>query len=89
MQGRLVISSQEKLALADAMGIVDPKKKYDVAELASGDVILCATGVTNGPLLHGVSFDRLVITTETVVYHSYTGTVRRIRAEHHADRLQD
>jgi len=37
-------------------------------------VILCATGVTNGPLLHGVSFDRLVITTETVVYHSYTGT---------------
>jgi fructose-1,6-bisphosphatase II / sedoheptulose-1,7-bisphosphatase len=89
MQGRLVIDNSEKLASAARIGIEDPFCKYDMAELASGDVIICATGVTEGPLLDGVVFGKATISTETVVYHSFTGTVRRIRAEHRADRLQD
>ena len=65
-----------------AMGVKDPKRKYDVLDLASGDVIVAATGVTDGALLTGVRFGREVIETETIVYRSATGTVRRIRAEH-------
>ena len=47
-----------------------------------GDVIVAATGVTDGALLKGVKFGKEVIETETVVYRSATGTVRKIYGEH-------
>ena len=64
------------------MGVKDPNHKYDMAEMASGDVIVCATGVTDGGLLSGVRFGQDVIETETIVYRSNPGTVRRIYGEH-------
>jgi len=82
MQGRLILDTEAKRERARKMGIMDPKKKYDMKELASGDVIVCATGVTDGPLLRGVKFNAELIETETVIYRSVTGTVRRIQAEH-------
>ena len=82
MQGRLILDTEEKRERSLKMGIKDPKKKYDMTELASGDVIVCATGVTTGPLLKGVTFGREIIETETVIYRSVTGTVRRIHGEH-------
>jgi fructose-1,6-bisphosphatase II / sedoheptulose-1,7-bisphosphatase len=85
MQGRLLLDSSAKVSRAAEMGIADPKKKYELDDLASGDVVVCATGVTDGPLLLGVMFDKTVVETETLVYRSSTGTVRRIRAEHRAE----
>jgi fructose-1,6-bisphosphatase II / sedoheptulose-1,7-bisphosphatase len=82
MQGRLVLDTEEKRARAKQMGVADPDKKYDLTELASGDVVVAATGVTDGALLSGVKFGGEVIETETIVYRSTTGTVRRIKAEH-------
>ncbi len=82
MQGRLVLDTPEKRARAAQMGISDPTKKYDMKELASGDVVVAATGVTDGALLKGVKFGQNVIETETVIYRSVTGTVRKIHAEH-------
>ena len=82
MQGRLVLDTEAKRERAFKMGIKDPTKKYDMRELASGDVIVCATGVTDGALLKGVRFGKDVIETETVIYRSVTGTVRRIHGEH-------
>jgi fructose-1,6-bisphosphatase II / sedoheptulose-1,7-bisphosphatase len=82
MQGRLILDTPEKRARAAAMGVRNPKRKYNLLDLASGDVIVAATGVTDGALLSGVRFGRDVIETETVVYRSATGTVRRIKAEH-------
>ncbi len=82
MQGRLLLDTEAKRERALKMGIKDPTKKYDMRELASGDVIVCATGVTDGALLKGVRFGKDVIETETVIYRSVTGTVRRIQAEH-------
>ena len=82
MQGRLILDSEAKVERARTMGVKDPKKKYDMAEMASGDVIVAATGVTTGLLLKGVHFSKDVITTETIVYRSTTGTVRRIYGEH-------
>jgi fructose-1,6-bisphosphatase II / sedoheptulose-1,7-bisphosphatase len=82
MQGRLILDTPEKVARAATMGVNDPKKKYDLSELASGDVVVAATGVTDGGLLRGVRFRGNVIETETIIYRSVTGTVRRIVAEH-------
>jgi fructose-1,6-bisphosphatase II / sedoheptulose-1,7-bisphosphatase len=61
------------------MGISDIKRKYAMHEMASGDVIFSATGVTDGSLLDGVHFRQGFAETETVVLRSKTGTVRRIK----------
>lgn len=82
LQGRLILDTEAKRERALKMGIKDPHKKYSMTELASGDVIVCATGVTDGALLKGVKFGKDVIETETLIYRSVTGTVRRIQAEH-------
>ena len=82
MQGRLILDTEAKRERAAKMGVADPRRKYDLAELAGGDVIVAATGVTDGALLSGVRFLGDRIETETVVYRAATGTVRRIRAEH-------
>ena len=82
MQCRLVLDTQEKRGRAAKMGIKDPRKKYEIADLVQGDCLFAATGVTDGALLDGVKFRKEVIETETVVMRSVTGTVRWIRAEH-------
>ena len=65
------------------MGVEDPEKVYTRDELAQGDVMFCATGVTDGPLLKGVRYlsDRIVLT-QSVVMRSKTGTVRFIDSRH-------
>ena len=82
MQGRLILDSHDKRERAARMGISDPNRKYELADMARGDVIVAATGVTDGALLQGVRFKTGMIVTETVVYRSSTGTVRRIVGEH-------
>ena len=82
MQCRLVLDTQEKRGRAAKMGIKDPRKKYEIADMVQGDCLFAATGVTDGALLNGVRFRNNVIETETVVMRSVTGTVRWIRAEH-------
>ena len=79
MQGRLHPLKKEEEARAAAMGISDIKRKFSMEEMASGDVIFSATGVTDGSLLDGVHFRGDFAETETVVLRSKTGTVRRIK----------
>jgi fructose-1,6-bisphosphatase II / sedoheptulose-1,7-bisphosphatase len=64
------------------MGIKDAKKKYEIEDMVKGDCLFAATGVTTGPMLNGVKFEKDMILTDTVVMRSVTGTVRRITAEH-------
>ncbi|QGM98618.1 class II fructose-bisphosphatase [Methylocystis parvus] len=80
MQGRLVLENAEQRARAAKHGPVDPRKKYGVTDMVTGDVVVCVTGVTDGPLVKGVVFGRSALETETLVYRSATGTVRRIGA---------
>lgn len=82
MQGRLVLDSDEKVARAAKMGVSDPKKVYRMDEMASGDVLFSATGVTDGNMLSGVKFARNYIQTETIVLRSSSKTVREIKARH-------
>ncbi|MHB1110214.1 MAG: fructose-bisphosphatase class II, partial [Devosia sp.] len=67
---------------AARMGIADPNRKYSVNELASGDVLFAATGVTDGSLLSGVRLQKNAIVTSTVVMRSWSRTVRWITAQH-------
>jgi fructose-1,6-bisphosphatase II / sedoheptulose-1,7-bisphosphatase len=82
MQCRLVLDTEEKRTRAANMGIKDPRKKYEIADMVKGDCLFAATGVTTGAMLRGVRLRNDVIETETVVMRSITGTVRWIRAEH-------
>jgi fructose-1,6-bisphosphatase II / sedoheptulose-1,7-bisphosphatase len=83
MQCRLILDSDEKRERAHKMGITDPRKIYGIEDMARGDCLFAATGVTTGSLLSGVKFRKDgVIETETVVMRSVTGTVRTIKAEH-------
>jgi fructose-1,6-bisphosphatase II / sedoheptulose-1,7-bisphosphatase len=85
MQGRLapdLHSEKERPALVERarkMGIPNIQRKYSLQDMASGDVIFSATGVTDGSLLDGVHFRGDFAETETVVLRSKTGTVRRIK----------
>ena len=82
MQARLILDTPEKVERARKMGVEDPNKKYTMVEMAKGDVLFAATGVTDGNMLSGVKFGRKEIQTHTVVMRSSTGTVREIKARH-------
>jgi len=82
MQGRLILDTPEKVERARGMGVEDPDKKYTMNEMAKGDVLFAATGVTDGNMLDGVKFGKNEISTHTVVMRSSTGTVREIKARH-------
>ena len=84
MQGRLALESRDQIAKAQRFGRIDQRRKYSVGDMAAGDVVVCVTGVTGGPLVGGVSLGKTTIETETIVYRSATGTIRRIHAMHQA-----
>lgn len=82
MQGRLILDTPEKAARAAKMGVSDPNRAYAMTDLASGDVLFAATGVTDGNMLDGVKFAKNYIQTETIVMRSSSRTVREIKARH-------
>jgi len=86
IQTRLVFKKDDERARAAKLGITDFNRKYSLMDLASGDVVFAATGVTDGSMLSGVHFDRDHVTTESVVMRSATGTVRWIKARHSRSR---
>ena len=82
MQGRLITDKEEQKERARKMGVTDFNKKYELEEMASGDVYFAATGVTDGNLLSGVKFGKTGITTDTVVMRASTRTVRWVKTQH-------
>ena len=82
-QGRLKPRNNEEIERAKKMGVTDINKKYTIEELAAGDVMFAATGVTDGDYLQGVHFFSGGATTQSVVMRSKTRTVRIINATHY------
>jgi fructose-1,6-bisphosphatase II / sedoheptulose-1,7-bisphosphatase len=82
MEGRLTALNEEHVRRAELLGIKDLKRKYSAQDMASGDIIFAATGVTDGSLLTGVKFYDGQIETHSVIMRSATRTVRWIYAEH-------
>lgn len=88
IQTRLVFRNEEERQRARRLGITDFNRKYALHDLASGDVIFAATGVTDGSMLSGVHRTPWHITTESIVMRSATGTVRWVKARHTLARHQ-
>lgn len=81
-KGRLLFRNEDERARARKWGITDLDKQYDLTELAKGDCIFAATGVTDGSLLAGVKKRGGKMTTESVVMRASSGTVRWVKGEH-------
>ncbi len=81
-QGRLLFRNNDERARAALWGVTDLDRIYKLEDLAKGDVIFAATGVTDGSLLEGVKRRKDVVTTESVVMRASTGTVRWVKGEH-------
>jgi fructose-1,6-bisphosphatase II / sedoheptulose-1,7-bisphosphatase len=77
-----VLDRPETQGRAAKMGILDPRKKYQIEDMVRGDCLFAATGVTDGSMLKGVRFRNDLIETETLVMRSTTGALRRVKAEH-------
>ena len=84
-QGRLLFRNDDERARAAKWGVEDLNRIYHLEELAKGDCIFAATGVTSGTLLEGVKRRKNCITTESVVMRASTGTVRWVKGEHRHD----
>ena len=82
MQGRLLYEDETQVERARAMGVTDPSRKYAVDEMARGDVVFAATGVTAGALLKGVRRFGHGAFTHSMVMRSKSGTVRYVEAHH-------
>ncbi len=84
MQGRLLFRNDDERGRARRWGIEDLDRIYHLDDLATGDTIFAATGVTDGSLLQGVRRKKGgSLTTESIVMRASSGTVRRITGEHH------
>jgi fructose-1,6-bisphosphatase II / sedoheptulose-1,7-bisphosphatase len=83
MQGKLVFRNDDEIARAHRWGITDLDRVYSLDDMAKGDCIFAATGVTDGSLLRGVHRGRGCTTTESIVMRASTGTVRRVSTEYH------
>src|SRR5437764_4466133 len=88
MQGRLIFRNDDEKARARKLGITDFNRKYGLLDMAHGDVMFAATGVTNGAMLRGVRRFPGGAFTHSVVMRSKTGTVRYVEAKHDFTRKQ-
>ncbi len=82
MQGRLMFEDEKQISRAREMGVMDPNHVYTVSEMARGDVVFAATGVTSGAMLRGVRWFGKGATTHSMVMRSKSGTVRYVEAHH-------
>jgi fructose-1,6-bisphosphatase II len=85
-QGILKPRNQGEVERALKMGIDDINRVFKIDDLAKGNLMFCATGVTTGNFLDGVIFKPWGCLTHSIVMRSESGTIRQIRAEHHFDK---
>jgi fructose-1,6-bisphosphatase II / sedoheptulose-1,7-bisphosphatase len=81
MCGRLILDSDDKRRRAERGGL-KAGRVYRAEDMAAGDVLFAATGVTDGDLLAGVRFSEGMATTDSLVTRSHTGTQRWVKARH-------
>jgi len=84
-QGQLLFNKPEEKERAKKMGVTDLNRVYGLLDLAKGNVMFAATGVTAGAFLDGVNFFHNGCTTDSIVMRSQTGTIRRLKTRHRFD----
>lgn len=85
-QGILKPRNQSEIDRALKMGVEDINRVFQINDLAKGNLMFAATGVTTGNFLDGVIFKPWGCHTHSLVMRSESGTIRHIRAEHHFDK---
>ena len=83
MQGRLLFRNDDEVARARRWGIDDLDRIYSLNDMARGDCIFAATGVTDGSLLRGVHRRGGCVTAESIVMRASTRTIRRVSTQYH------
>ena len=86
MQGRLRYENEAQIERARGMGVSDPHRKFDITDMARGDVMFAATGVTSGAMLQGVRRYGTGAFTHSIVMRSKSGTIRYIEGHHNFER---
>ena len=74
MQTRLVFQNNEEKDKAKKLGIKDLSKKYRIEDMIKGDVIFCATGVTDGDIVKGIKILKNSFESETLLLHKSSNT---------------
>jgi fructose-1,6-bisphosphatase II / sedoheptulose-1,7-bisphosphatase len=82
IQGRLLFRNDDEKGRATRLGIKDLNRKYGILDLAKGDVMFAATGVTDGSMLKGIRRFPGGASTHSIIMRSKTGTVRVVEATH-------
>ncbi len=85
-QGILQPRNQGEIERAKRMGVDDINRVFQIEDLARGNLMFVATGVTQGNFLDGIVFKPWGCTSHSLVMRSESGTIRHIRAEHHFDK---
>ncbi len=79
MQARLVYENEEQKIRAKSLGIKDLNRKYNIQDMVKGDVIFCATGVTNGDIVNGIKLKNDFFESETFLLHKSSKTNKIIK----------
>ena len=82
MQTRLVINNEDEKIRAEKIGIKDLNKKYSLDELAHGDIIFSATGVTEGTMVRGVRSNQNKYITHSLVLRTGESSSQYIETYH-------
>ena len=82
MQTRLVINNEDEKIRAEKIGIKDLNKKYSLDELAHGDIIFSATGVTEGTMVRGVRTNQNKYVTHSLVLRTGESSSQYIETYH-------
>jgi len=80
-QGRFIFDNEKDIKRAKLMGIENLNKKYDLKEIIKGDSIFCATGITSGDLVKGISLNDKRYITQTLVTHKSSNTCKIVTRE--------
>ena len=85
LEGQLLFNNEDEIKRAQKIGIKDHNKIYQLNDLATGDIVFSATGVTDGTMLKGIKITKNYAETHSIVMRSKTGTIRHINGEHNFD----
>ncbi len=85
LEGQLLFNNEDEIKRAKKTGVNDFNKIYQLNDLAMGDIMFSATGVTDGTMLKGIKITKNYAETHSIVMRSKTGTIRHINGEHNFD----
>ena len=85
LEGQLLFNNEDEIKRAQKIGIKDHNKIYQLNDLATGDIVFSATGVTDGTMLKGIKITKNSAETHSIVMRSKTGTIRHINGKHNFD----